>query len=62
MSVNVVLVQSEWIIEMPHGLGVSHETSSLVPRWLTSTHPIQFLRLGRNDASSVVYVYPRYAR
>jgi len=42
------------------GCSGSYETSSLVPRWLTSTNPIQFLQhaSGRNDASSVVCVCP----
>lgn len=53
VSINVILAQSDWIIEMPHELGVSHEISTLVPRWLTSINPIRFLQLGRSDCSSV---------
>ncbi|OAX31943.1 hypothetical protein K503DRAFT_702885 [Rhizopogon vinicolor AM-OR11-026] len=54
VSISVILAQSDWVIEMPHEPGVSHGISTLVPRWLTSIHPIRFLQLGRNDCSSVV--------
>ncbi|KAG2132301.1 Gryzun, putative trafficking through golgi-domain-containing protein [Suillus bovinus] len=54
VSITVVLAQNGWTIEIPHGPCVSHEISALVPRWLTSLQPIQFLQLGRDDCSSVV--------
>lgn len=54
VSITVVLAQNSWTIEMPHEPCVSHEISTLVPRWLTSLQPIRFLQLGRNDCSSVV--------
>jgi hypothetical protein len=53
-SINVVLAQNGWTIEMPHEPCISHEISTLVPRWLTSLQPIRFLQLGRSDYSSVV--------
>lgn len=54
VSIIVVLAQNGWTIEIPHESCVSHEISTLVPRWLTSLQPIRFLQLGRNDHSSVV--------
>lgn len=54
VSIIVVLGQNGWTIEIPHEPCVSHEISTLVPRWLTSLQPIRFLQLGRNDRSSVV--------
>jgi hypothetical protein len=53
-SINVVLAQNGWTIEMPHEPCISHEISTLVPRWLTSLQPSRFLQLGRSDYSSVV--------
>ncbi|KAG0708617.1 Gryzun, putative trafficking through golgi-domain-containing protein [Suillus ampliporus] len=54
VNITVILAQNDWVIEMPHELCVSHEISTLMPRWLTSLQPIRFLQLGRNDCSSVV--------
>lgn len=54
VSITVVLAQNGWTIEMPHEPCVSHEISTLVPRWLTSLQPTRFIQLGRNDCSSVV--------
>lgn len=54
MSITVVLAQNGWTIEMPHEPCVSHNISTLVPRWLTSLQPIRFIQIGRNDCSSVV--------
>lgn len=54
VSITVVIAQNGWTIEMPHEPCVSHEISTLVPRWLTSLQPARFIQLGRNDCSSVV--------
>lgn len=54
VSITVVIAQNGWTIEMPHEPCVSHEISTLVPRWLTSLQPTRFIQLGRNDCSSVV--------
>ncbi|KAG1830148.1 Gryzun, putative trafficking through golgi-domain-containing protein [Suillus variegatus] len=54
VGITVVLAQNGWTVEMPHEPCVSHEISTLVPRWLTSLQPIRFLQLGRDDCSSVV--------
>ncbi|KAG2153198.1 Gryzun, putative trafficking through golgi-domain-containing protein [Suillus clintonianus] len=54
VSITVVLAQNGWNIEIPHEPCISHEISTLVPRWLTSLQPIQFLQLGRSDCSSVI--------
>lgn len=54
VSITVVIAQNGWTIEIPHEPCVSHEISTLVPRWLTSLQPTRFIQLGRNDYSSVV--------
>lgn len=54
VSITVVIAQNGWTIEIPHEPCVSHEISTLVPRWLTSLQPARFIQLGRNDYSSVI--------